>query len=60
VNFNQNLTLFSELGEYIHLSPIRIHVSIHDDMGRGQLQVSHSRENRPEAGNRNELIPAES
>jgi hypothetical protein len=44
---------FSELGVHIHFTHIRVHESIHDDMGRGQLQVSNFRENRPEAGNRN-------
>ena len=48
------LMQFLELGGYIHLTPIRVYVSIHDDMGRGQLQVRNFRKKRPEAGKTNE------
>jgi hypothetical protein len=41
---------FSELGVHIHFSLIRVHVSVHDDMGRGQLQVGNFRAERPETG----------
>jgi hypothetical protein len=41
---------FSELGVHIHFTLIRFHASVHDDVGRGQLQVGNFRENRPETG----------
>jgi hypothetical protein len=49
---------FSELGVHIHFTLIWFHAaSLHDDMGRGQLQVGNFRAKRPGTGKRTTWIP---